>query len=192
MRVQSKFENVASTILSGKGYPTFLPLYKTRRRWSDRSKEVEAPLFPGYFFCRFDMQASMPPIVTTPGLLGIVCAGRVPLPIGDDEIAAVQAVVRSGLPALPWPYLAAGARILIERGPLAGLEGIALQVDKKYRLVVSVTMLQRSVAVEIDRDWIRPLSAPVYPRHDTPAMRQVEPPALPSTSSASAGGHLSV
>ena len=161
VRVQSKFETVANTVLSGKGYETFLPRYTARRRWSDRVKEVELPLFPGYLFCRFDLGAYAPPILTTPGVIGIVSAGRTPLPVADEEIDAVQAVIRSGLPTQPWPFLTAGSLVLIEHGPLAGLEGVALDVEKKFRLVVSVSLLQRSVAVEIDRSWVRPIAARV-------------------------------
>jgi transcription antitermination factor NusG len=94
-------------------------------------------------------------------VIGIVCAGRTPLPVADQEIEAVKAVLRSGLAAQPWPYLAAGSRIYLEAGPLAGLEGIVTNADKIYRLVVSVSLLQRSVAVEIDRDWVRPVSPDV-------------------------------
>ena len=156
IRVQSKFENLASATLRGKGYEEFLPLYRSRRRWSDRVKELDLPLFPGYLFCRFDVNSRLP-ILTTPGVVSIIGAGKTPVAVSDDEIAAVQAVVRSGLPAMPWPCLTVGSRILIERGPLTGLEGIALDVNRKYRLIVSVALLQRSVAVEIDREWARPI-----------------------------------
>ena len=157
LRVQSNFESLVSTSLRGKGYEEFLPKYRSRRRWSDRIKELDLPLFPGYLFCRFDVHDRLLPILTTPGVICIVGAGRTPIPVSDGEITAVQAVIRSGLPVLPWPCLTVGSRVLIERGPLAGIEGIALKVDQKYRLVVSVQLLQRSVAAEIERDWVRPI-----------------------------------
>jgi transcription antitermination factor NusG len=157
LRVKSKFENLASATLRGKGYREFLPLYRSRRRWSDRVKELDLPLFPGYIFCHFDAGSRLLPILTTPGVVSIVGAGKTPVPVSDGEISAIEAVVRSSLPALPWPCLTVGSRVLIEAGPLAGIEGIALDVDRKYRLVVSVPLLQRSVAVEIDREWARPL-----------------------------------
>jgi transcription antitermination factor NusG len=157
IRTQSKFENLVAAALCGKGYQEFLPLYHCRRRWSDRVKELELPLFPGYVFCRFDVRDRLLPILTTPGVVAILGAGKTPVPVSDDEIAVVRAIVRSGLPARPWPCLTFGSRVLIEHGPLAGLEGIALRVDKVFRLVVSVHILQRSVAVEIDRDWVRPI-----------------------------------
>ena len=157
IRVQSKFAKVASAVLRQKGFEEFLPLYRAKRFWSDRVKELDLPLFPGYLFCRLDISERLLPVVTTPGVLGIVSAGRNPVSIPDQEIELVQAVVRSGLPAMPWPALSTGSLVLIEHGPLAGVEGVVLDVDKKYRLIVSVSMLQRSVAVEIQREWVRPL-----------------------------------
>jgi transcription antitermination factor NusG len=164
LQVQSRLSSVASTVLRGKGYEEFLPLYTSRRRWSDRVKTIELPLFPGYLFCRFDPSDRMVPVLTTPGVMGIVSAGRTPLPIAEEEIEAVRTVIHSGLAAQPWPFLDVGSRIYMEAGPLAGLEGIVTNTDKSYRLVVSVTMLQRSVAVEIDRDWARPVTAPINPQ----------------------------
>jgi transcription antitermination factor NusG len=163
LQVRSNFENLASATLRGKGYEEFLPLYRSRRRWSDRIKELDLPLFPGYLFCRFDADNRLP-ILTTPGVIAIVGAGKTPVAVSDEEIGAVQAIIRSGLPAQPWPCLTVGSRIFIERGPLAGVEGIALNVEKKYRLVVSVPLLQRSVAVEIAREWARPILNGSEPR----------------------------
>jgi transcription antitermination factor NusG len=149
---------VASTTLRGKGYEEFLPLYRSRRRWSDRVKDLELPLFPGYLFCRFDVSDRLMPILTTPGVIGIVGAGKLPIPVDLEEIEAIRAILRSGLAAQPWPLLRAGSKVYIERGPLAGLEGIITNTEKVYRLIVSVSLLQRSVAVEIDREWARPIA----------------------------------
>ena|ERR1017187_2097337 len=158
LQVQSRLASVASTVLRGKGYEEFLPVYCSRRRWSDRVKKIDLPLFPGYLFCKFDPQDRLVPVLTTPGVIGIVGAGRKPIPVPEEEIEAVRRVLLSGLAAQPWPFLGVGSRIYIESGPLAGIEGIVTNVDKVYRLVVSVTLLQRSVAVEIDRYWARPIS----------------------------------
>ena len=81
--------------------------------------------------------------------------GKRPVPIPDEEIDAIRTIVRSGLTAGPQPFIGRGTRVCIERGPLSGLEGIVLYADKMCRLVVSISMLQRSIAVEIDRDWVR-------------------------------------
>jgi transcription antitermination factor NusG len=171
LRIRSGLSNVASATLRGKGYEDFLPLYRSRRRWSDRIKELELPLFPGYLFCRFDVGDRLMPILTTPGVIGIVGAGKTPVPVGDEEIEAIRAILRSGLAAQPWPFLGIGAKVYVERGPLAGVEGIITNADKAYRLVVSVSLLQRSVAVEIDRDWARPITDGMGPRAATSAGR---------------------
>lgn len=156
IRVRSRFECTTSNILRDKGFEQFLPLYRSRRRWSDRVKEIDMPLFPGYVFCRFDASSPLG-VLTTPGVVHIVSAGRTPIPVDELEISALQDICGSGLPLQPWPYLEAGRRVSIEQGPLAGTEGVVIEMKGRYRLVVSISMLQRSVAAEIDRDWIRPL-----------------------------------
>ncbi len=105
IQTRPRWEKNASILLEGKGYELFLPLYNCRRRWSDRIKEIELPLFPGYLFCRLSPQERILPLLTTPGVVGLVGIGRRPIPIPDHEIAAVQAIVKSGLPAQPWPFL---------------------------------------------------------------------------------------
>lgn len=157
LHVQTRLGATASATLRGKGYEEFLPVYRERRRWSDRVIEGLQPLFPGYMFCRFDPQQRLLPILTTPGIIGIVSAGRTPIPIPDEEIAGIRHVLRSGLLTQPWPFLEAGCRVRIDHGSLAGLEGIITGTEKIHRLIVSITLLQRSVAVEIDRAWAQPI-----------------------------------
>src|ERR1700682_4995771 len=86
LQVRSRYENIVTAHLSGKGYESFLPLHKTRRRWSDRFKEIEQPLFPGYVFCRLNPFNRFP-ILTIPGVFLIVGVGKTPVPIDEDEIA---------------------------------------------------------------------------------------------------------
>lgn len=159
IRIQSKLANVASTTLLGKGYEQFLPLYLSQRRWSDRVKKLELPLFPGYLFCRLNVNDRLMPLLTTPGVIAIVGAGKTPVPVAEDEIESIRAILRSGLAAQPWPSLRNGSKVRIEEGPLSGLEGMVTSTEKVCRLVVSVNLLQRSVAVEIDRAWARPIGA---------------------------------
>lgn len=158
LRVKSRTEKVVSTIARNKGFEEFLPLYQSRRRWSDRFKSVEMPLFPGYVFCRFNPEFRLP-LLTIPGVMGLVGVGKVPVAIEDAEIAAIQAAVGAGLMAEPYPFLELGQTVRLAEGPLAGLEGLLVEVRKQQRLVVSVSMLKRSVAIEIDRQWVRPLDA---------------------------------
>jgi transcription antitermination factor NusG len=157
LQIQSRLASVASATLRGKGYEEFLPLYRSRRRWSDRIKELEIPLFPGYLFCRFNVSDRLMPILTTPGVIGIVGAGKTPVPVDNEEVEAIRVVLRSGLAAEPWPFFTVGSKVYIEGGPLEGVEGLVTNTEKVYRLIVSVSLLQRSVAVEIDREWARPI-----------------------------------
>jgi transcription antitermination factor NusG len=156
IRVRSRFEFTTSNILREKGFEYFLPFYRSRRRWSDRMKELDVPLFSGYVFCRFDASTLLR-VLTTPGVIAIVGAGKTPVPVDEREISALRDICASGLPMEPWPYLEVGRRILIERGPLAGTEGVVVEMKGQWRLVASISILQRSVAAEIDREWIRPV-----------------------------------
>jgi transcription antitermination factor NusG len=149
LQVRTRHEAGVADQLSGQGYDRFLPLYKLRKRWSDRIKEVDAPLFPGYLFCRFNPHDRLP-ILKTPGVIQIVGFQSGPAAVDESEIRSIQSLVAAGVPHQPWPFLAAGDRVRIESGPLLGLEGILTEVRSSYRLVLSVTLLQRSVAVEID------------------------------------------
>jgi transcription antitermination factor NusG len=158
IHLRSNFERIASQTLEARGFTTFRPLYRTRRIWSDRVKEVEEPLFTGYTFCRLDPEFKLP-VLTTPGVISIVGFGEGPTPIADAEILALQRMLNSGLGVSPWPFLQEGQRVLLQHGPLAGLEGIVVSLRNKHRLIVSVPLLQRSVSVEIDRAWVKPLAA---------------------------------
>jgi len=155
IQARQRYEKLVATALRNRGYEEFLPLYKCRRRWADRLKEVELPLFPGYLFCRLDPLYRLP-VLTTPGVGHIVGIGRMPVPIDDREVAAIRAIVDSQLSAQPWPYLREGQQVRIEAGPLSGVEGIFLRNKGRHRMVVSVTLLQRSVAVEVEPDWVLP------------------------------------
>jgi transcription antitermination factor NusG len=146
-------EKTASLLLENAGYECFVPTSKYMRRWSDRMKEVEVPLFPGYLFCRMNPHNRLP-VLMTPGVIQIVGVGKTPIPVEEEEIAAIQRVEKSGLSTMPWPYLEVGHAVRIEEGPLHGLTGIVLKIKSGPKLVLSVSLLQRSVAVEIDRRWI--------------------------------------
>src|SRR5689334_3523968 len=140
VQTRSRYENFAASHLSGIGYHVFLPAYQCRRQWSDRVKQIELPLFPGYLFCRFDPQNRLP-ILSTPGVIQIVGIGKQPVPVAESEIAAIQTLIRSGLPSLPWAFSHVGERVRIERGPLAGAEGVLTGFRGRHRLVLSITLL---------------------------------------------------
>jgi transcription antitermination factor NusG len=156
LHVRPRYEKTVAMIARNKGFEEFLPIQQSRRRWSDRVKSVELPLFPGYVFCRLDPEHRLP-LLTIPGALQMVGIGKMPVAIDDLEIAAIRAAVQSGLLIEPWPFLEVGQRVQLQEGPLAGLEGLLVEVRKQQRIVVSVSLLGRSVAVEIEREWVRPL-----------------------------------
>jgi len=157
LQVRGRYEKDVAERLHGTGYELFLPLYTCRKRWSDRVKEFEAPLFPGYLFCRFDPLDRLP-ILKTPGVIQIVGCNHVPIPLNEAEIRAVQTLVAAGIPSQPWPFLEVGDRVRIESGPLTGLEGILTAFKGKHRLLISITLLQRSVVAEIDSAYVTSLS----------------------------------
>jgi transcription antitermination factor NusG len=184
LQTRSRYEHFVGAMLRGKGYELFLPVYTCRRRWSDRIKELELPLFPGYVFCRFNPLDRFP-IVVTPGVLQVVGIGKSPVPVDDAEIAAIQTAVQSGLPRQPWPFLQIGQRVRVECGPLCGIEGVFVDFKGRHRLVLSVTLLQRSVAVEMDAAWVSPIpqqhrayTGPASFRHANPLIRKTTEEAL--------------
>jgi transcription antitermination factor NusG len=157
LQVRSRKESYVASQILGQGFECLLPTYKSIRQWSDRKKELEQPLFPGYLFCRFDFQARRP-LITIPGVLQILGNGRAGIPVSDDEISALRLAVTSEMPAQPWPYLEVGQRVRVNYGTLTGLEGILVNVKGNHRVVLSVTLLQRSVAMEVDTAWLSPVS----------------------------------
>jgi len=164
VQVRAQHEKRVTERLIGTGYEPFLPLYKCRRAWSDRIKEFEAPLFPGYVFCRFDPLNRLP-ILKTPGVIQIVGTKRVPAPLDESEICGIRTMVASGVPNQPWPFLAVGDRVRVESGPLRGLEGILTAFKGNHRLLISVTLLQRSVSAELDSAYVTLLSSTQKPQH---------------------------
>lgn len=156
LHVKPRFEKYVTSLLTQKGYETLTPMYVSRRKWSDRIKTLSLPLFPGYAFCRFDIDSRLP-ILITPGVMTILGRGRVPAPVDESEIVAIRHVMDSHVRTEPCEYLTAGRRVRVESGPLEGLEGIILRAKDMDRLIVSVHLLMRSVAVDIDRMSVTPL-----------------------------------
>jgi transcription antitermination factor NusG len=148
-------------------------LHKRKTRWSDRIKILEEPLFPGYLFCHFDITKRLP-ILQTPGVTLVVGIGKCPEPIDAEEIEAIRTVVVSGFNYQPYPYLAVGDTVRVEHGALEGRVDLVTQVKNEFRLIISVSLLMRSVSVEIDRAWVDPVPEPRYqfppelPRHAPP------------------------
>ncbi len=141
--------------LEYRGYEQLLLLYRKERQWSDRRKRVDLPVFPGYVFCRYD-PAHRVSLLSVPGVIRAVGFRNQPIPVVEEEIAALRRLQHLPGLLLPWSYLREGDRVRIEGGALDGLVGTLVQVKKAARVVVSVTLLQRSVAVEVDESRLRP------------------------------------
>ena len=156
LQVRPRRESMVAEILRNKGYEPFLPTYKAKRPWSDRTKILAAPLFSGYLFCRFDLETRLP-ILRTPGVNSIVGAGRNPQAINEAEIEAIRSVINSGVGCKPYPRLPLGQVVCVGYGSLEGLTGVVQKHKNEYRLIISVTLLMRSVSVEIDRAWLTPI-----------------------------------
>jgi transcription antitermination factor NusG len=149
VQVRPRYEVMVSTILRNKGYEEFLPLYSSQRQWSDRRKEIQAPLFAGYVFCR--LNAGMPrAIVTTPGVIRIVGTGKEIAVIDDREIETIQLVLKSGLKCKPCTYAKIGDRVQIEKGPLAGIEGVVTGCKNNQKLTFSISPVQSSISIDVD------------------------------------------
>lgn len=166
LHVRSRLEKAVLTQLQGKGYEAFLPTYTSVRRWSDRTKSVSLPLFPNYLFCRFDVHARLP-ILITPGVQSVVGAGKSPTAVDEEEIQALRHLLDSEATPQPWPYIDEGETVRVVAGPLSGLTGIVLRTKGCDRLILSISLLMRSVAVEIDRHDIEPLPGTLRARRGT-------------------------
>jgi transcription antitermination factor NusG len=169
VRTKPQHEHAVNRILDAKGYERLLPTYRTRVRWADRMKELERPLFPGYLFCRFDA-AHRVPILNAAGVIDIVRLGGHPAPIEEQELAGLKAAMNSGYTCLPWPHAEIGKEIRIGFGPLAGVRGVLVEVKRRPRLVLSVSVVNRAILVEVDEDVLEP---EIIPRTSTTAVDAV-------------------
>jgi transcriptional antiterminator NusG len=151
----------------------FLPTFKDKRIWSDRVKILDAPLFPGYVFARFEYPARRVPVLRVAGVRSIIGFGTAaPSPLAEEEIGTIRTLINSSFPVRPWPFLRAGQRVRIEHGPLRGVEGIILEQKDEWRMVVSVELLQRSVSVLLDRSVLKGVS-PVAVAPKTPSLTRI-------------------
>ena len=157
LQVHARKEQLVASQLENRRLECFLPTYKSLRKWSDRTKEIQQALFPGYVFCRFDFEDRQP-VVMTNGVIQVVGNGKTAIPIAEAEIEALQVAAQSGIPSQPWPYLRTGEHVQINYGLLAGLQGFLVNFKGNHRVVLSVTLLQRSLALEVELEWLTPVS----------------------------------
>jgi transcription antitermination factor NusG len=133
----------------------FLPTYQEKRVWTDRVKIIDVPLFEGYVFARFDFKAWQVPVLRVAGVRSIIGFAGEPMPVPDQEIFNIRQLLTAELPLQPWPFLKAGDRVRVEQGPLRGVEGTILRQKDHWCMVVTIDMLNRSMAVMLDRSALK-------------------------------------
>jgi transcription antitermination factor NusG len=168
-------EKTVARLLTDKGFDTFLPLYTAAHRWKDRVKQLSLPLFPCYVFLRGPLERWLP-VLTTPGIHSVVGFGGKRAMIPSSEIEAIRRVIECSVKAEPHPFIKCGDRVRIKVGPLQGIEGILIRKKNQWKLLLSVEMLERSVAVEVDASIVerayasKPRLAPRWLLTNAPAL----------------------
>jgi transcription antitermination factor NusG len=152
LQIRSRSEELAAGLLESRGYEVFLPLRAPVRGGGAKLRAPRA-LFPGYLFCRLGGNV-LGPVVSTPGVIRIVSYGNQPVEVDDCEIRNLRQIVEAAPDPRPCAFLQPGKRVRLVRGPLAGVEGVIREVDRKHHLISSISVLQRSVVVRLDPDWI--------------------------------------
>lgn len=170
VHTRHQHEKTVASMLANKGFEVFLPLYSEVRQWRDRRKKVELPLFSCYVFLRGDLDRRLA-ILTTPGVHGVVASGGKLAGIAEEEIEAVQSLIENRINVEPHPFLKCGDLVRVKSGALTGLEGFLVRKKGETRLIISVNLLERSVAAEVDSSTVervataqRPLSISPPPR----------------------------
>lgn len=166
LQVKTRTEHQVATMLRTKGYEEFLPAHTVKKK----GIASKVPFFPGYVFCRINSNACGL-IVTTPGVIRIVEFGGKPAPIDPEEIQSLQLIVNSGVPVCVMKGLNVGDKIRVEEGPLRGAVGILISIRPKQRLLVSISMMMRTVIAEVDPEWIS-VAAPIPPRKPAISINQ--------------------
>jgi transcription antitermination factor NusG len=146
---RSNHEKCAAAQLDLRSIEHFLPLYESVRKWKDRRKRLEFPLFPGYLFVRIPLQERLR-VLLTPGVVRLVGFDNRPAALPDEEIEALRTVLVQGARSEPHPYLRVGRRVRITRGALAGMEGVLVRKKGRVRLVLSIDLIRQSAMIEVD------------------------------------------
>ena len=153
---RSRHEKQVATQFQQHNIEFLLPLYSSVRRWKDRRVELQLPLFPGYIFVHTSLQRRIE-VLSVPGAVRLVGFNGRPAALPESDLLRLRAGLDQGLRAQPHPYLKVGRRVRVRSGSLAGTEGILLRKKNQFRLIVSIDLIQRSVAVEIDAADVEPL-----------------------------------
>jgi transcription antitermination factor NusG len=156
LHTRSRHEKSVSLELSQKGIKHYLPLVETVKKWSDRRKLVEEPLFPGYIFVNISCEDQISALETR-GAVQFIGSNGKPWLVPPKQVEAVYIALSSKLKCDPYPYLKVGANVYVTRGPLKGYHGILIEKNKKHRLILSVHLIGQSIAVEIDAADVKPI-----------------------------------
>lgn len=145
----ARHEKKVAQQLEERGIEHFLPVYHSVRVWKDRRKELDMVLFPGYIFTRIDPAEKLR-VLQLPGVVRFVSFNGQPTPLAGDDLMALRSALQQGMRAEHHPYLTAGRRVKVVRGPLTGARGVLLRLKTNCRIVISIDAILRSVSVEID------------------------------------------
>lgn len=156
LRTRSRHEKRVSAKIDHQGIEVFLPLIGRRSRWKDRTVQVQFPLFPGYCFARFAWEDRLR-VLTAPGVVEVLGAAGLGVPVAETEIESVRRLIASTLPVDPYPFLEPGMSVEVRRGPLEGLRGFLIRKAPKARLVIAVSLIRQGASVEIDADDVIPV-----------------------------------
>jgi|SRR5882724_1314787 len=148
LHTRHRHEKCIRDVLAEKGFEVFCPTYAEVHRWKDRRKEVTLPLFPGYLFIAGGLDRRVD-VLSTPGVCAIVSFGNTAAIVPEKEISAIRLAAASSQLMEPHPFLKEGQKVRVRSGPLSGVEGILQRWKDSFRLVLSIELLGRSVAVEV-------------------------------------------
>jgi transcription antitermination factor NusG len=157
VQVSHQHEKKLARLLEYEGYTHFLPTYKVRRKWSDRIKTIELPLFPGYVFCR-SRPSSLRFAAGIQNMCRVVSFGGKPQPIPHEEMAVLQRVIQSRRDVSSHPYLAVGSKVWVMSGPLAGIKGFIAEIQNHKKVIISVHLINRSMSVRVEPGEVGPIS----------------------------------
>jgi transcription antitermination factor NusG len=153
-----RHEKSVAEQLESKTIEAFLPTFTTESRWKDRRVRIQTPVFPGYVFARIS-PSQRSKILNTPGVIRVLSFNGIPAPIDDSEIEAVKLCLERDATLKPYPFLEVGDRVRVRSGVLEGLEGLISRCKNERRLIVPITLINQSVAIEVDAQLLEPLPA---------------------------------